>query len=200
MVQKISKLLKNKRAAVFMMMLLMIFVMFVFFMALIEVTKAYTVTYEVETELRRLANNVVENNIDDEWRMDGYNYLNTEDAKQDFLDNFEFYTKTTSRPNRYISAQGIIYGNAIADDGTFLYMIDIMDITTTRGDNGSDPGLVCTGTLYLAPSIPGALNENGATAGNFVFEIPLEIISTNFRTDDNGVASGIQTVVSSIVS
>lgn len=184
---------KNKNGAVFFMMVFVFLVVFFFLIAGIEITKLYSVSFTVETNLRRLVNNAVENNIDDAWRADGYNYLNVDEAKAEFVDLFHSYTITTGGTNAYLNPEGIINGNRFSDTGEFLFVINITSLEADR----ETATMACAGTLYLANSIPGLV-------GNMMFEIPITIRSTNFRTDSGingggGLGGGIGEIVDGIL-
>lgn len=165
--------LKDKRGATFLLMFFVAFTILIFCLTAFEILKVFNIYFTVETNLNRLANNAVERNIDDEYRSDGYNYLNTYEATQDFLNDFYWYTSTVQDTNDYVSGYGSnIYGCKFGPDGEFLYMIKITGISADR----YAATMNCTGHLYIANSIPGLLDK-------FVFDLKLDITSTNFRID-----------------
>lgn len=190
-------ILKNKSGAAFFMMAFIAIVVFIFLIVAIETIKVFSIKFDVETHLRRLANNVVETHINDTYRSDGLNVLATvgtdgpdgEDTMRAFLDNYAFYTMTTLdsvRPQQFIDqaklpAQSYIRSSKFdSDSNTFLYMIDVNYLYVFPGDlqTGQEPYLECGGSIYIANSIPGLMN-------NFVFDIPFSIKSTNFRVDNS---------------
>lgn len=169
----IKNLLKNKQGAVFILMAFVALTLFVFIFAAFETIKVFSVYFTVETNLQRLANNAVERNIDDAYRADGYNYLITDSAIQDFYDDFHWYTTTKAELNDFKDPEGIIYGCKFGENDEFLYMIDIESVTADR----ITATLTCKGTLYIANSVPGMLDK-------FVFNLDIDLKSTNFRVDD----------------
>lgn len=201
--KKVQKALKDKKGAAFILMAFIAFVVFIFLLVAIETIKVFSIKFEVETHMRRLANNVVETNIDDVYRSDGFNVLTTNGGltpdgtatMQDFLNNYAFYTMTdldSERQQNFIdpsklSSQSVIRSSKFdADSGAFLYMIDVNTAYVFPGDltTGQEPYLECSGHIYIANSIPGLLDK-------FVFDIPFAIKSTNFRVDDHLGGSGV---------
>ena len=186
MIKTLRSFRKDKRGAVFFMMAFCTIVIFFFFMFTLETIKLFSTTYEVETYIRRLANNVVEDNIDFEWRRDGFNYLNTGSARTDFINEFNNYTSTQMSYRQY-SPTGVVYGSKFGgSDGQLLYTIDIQSVQTFRGDGSESysgrtvtaPMIIVQGDLMIANSIPGYLGNR------WMFHIPISLCSTNFRVDD----------------
>lgn len=171
---------KRKGAIFILLMFVLIFLMIVV-LACFEVSKTYSVYYEVKTQLNRLANNVVESNIDDNYRMDGFNYLNESDAVTDFSNKFNLYTGL-SNGCELGTAGAVANGTRYAEDGTALYSVAIEVIETSRGleeqwtSERRGPWLEARGKLYIAPTLNGYDIQPG------VFDI--SIVSTNFRIND----------------
>lgn len=174
--RQLKAAISDKKGAVFMMMAFIALTLIIFVFAAFETIKVFSVYFTVETNLCRLANNAVERNIDDTYRADGYNYLTVNDAMEDFVNDFHWYTSTEETPNDYVTADGgLVYGCKFSDTDEFLYMIHITSLTADR----ETATLKCKGRLYIANSLPGLLDK-------FVFDLALDIQSTNFRTDEYG--------------
>lgn len=172
---------RKRKGAVFILLMFVLLFLMIVVLACFEVSKTYSVHYEVTTQLNRLANNVVESNIDDNYRMDGFNYLNESEAVADFSNKFNLYTGLSNGCE--LGTEGTVAnGTWYAEDGTPLYSVAIESIETSRGleeqwtEDRKGPWLEARGKLYIAPTLNGYNIQPG------VFDIA--VVSTNFRIND----------------
>ena len=179
----LRKVNRKRRGAVFIMMAFGLVFLFVMFMAVIETAKLYTVTFNVETQLHRLANNAVELNIDDAWRRDGYNKLKTTEAKSTFCELFGDYigAGNGNAPGgiRTVVNGAQVSGSRFASDGSYLYTVVITSLSADR-DRAT---LECSGRIYIAPSIHPSYSSEEQFWKDFVFSVPIKLKSTNFEAD-----------------
>lgn len=185
---KILRKYKKRKGATFTMMAFCLLVIFIIFLLTLETIKVFSIRYEVETNLSRLINNVVEDNIDFGYRQDGINLIkSTYQAERDFINNFSSSMHITpgSSGSYRLPLSGRVYGCKYAgSNGQFLYAVTISSFNWRQqrvhggipGGYYENPTMKVYGTLYIANSAPGLVDT-------FVFQLPIELSSTNFRTE-----------------
>lgn len=179
LINKFKQKLKDKNGAVYILMLFLLLVLFIFILVMLEITKFYTVKFEVETNMARLANNAVETNIDDEYRQDGITMLKTDEAKQFVQDYFYTYAGLDAGSTVYTPGGSYFtYGSKNDGTGVYMYGICITSITAVAQDPTTKmPYMEISGDFYMGSSIPIATN-------NMIMKFPFTIKSENFRTEE----------------
>ena len=185
---KILRNCKKRNGATFTMMAFCLLVIFIIFLLTLETIKVFSIRYEVETNLSRLINNVVEDNIDFGYRQDGINLIkSTYQVERDFIDSFNSSMHTTSGSSGafHVPLGGRVYGCKYSgSNGQFLYAVTISSFSWQQqrehagipGGYYENPTMKVYGSLYIANSAPGLVDT-------FVFQLPIELSSTNFRTE-----------------
>lgn len=156
--RKTKKLSQQRRGGIMVMMLGVTVIIVFIAILFLEVSALYEAQYIIETRAQRALNSTVEYAMDDEWRKDGFNYMDVD------------------------VAQGVLYTNLNSDlniGAVDAYSITVSNVRFYSGnpDDGPEPAGIEL-DLTVTMNVAGGLFRQTVTWTQ-------HFKSTNFRTDDN---------------
>lgn len=159
---------RKRRGDILIVLIAVAAVIVLFGMFLLEVQKMYDYQYAIEVRAQRAVNTTVEYSMDDQWRSDGYNYMDIPTASACLMGNL--------REALNLNAQN----QCVDANGNILYEVDFGVPTYYRGDESQ------TQCAEIAIDIRVTMRTGfSATFGIPDYTWKNTITSTNFRTDEN---------------
>ena len=159
---------KHRRGGTTIVMIGIIMAMMLFLLVFLETQTIYDCQYHVQASAQRAVNMTVEDAMDDEWRKDGYNYMDVDAAKRKLISNLR-------------DCLNLNTANTSTDaEGRELYKCEFENIKYSSGQDPSHPqaGIELDMTITYYSDVGKHFNVPTITWTN-------KLKSSNFRTDDD---------------